>query len=142
VHDPDSAFQDKERVIAEKFAEEKGWRLDGRIEDHGVQDLKNPECMVRKEPGDPGRITEFKTLDPPKAGSNPVNAVKRNINDASHQVPPDGEIVIDTRNIPGLTEEDVLRAYKKALGQPKGSVAKEVHIILGDGRVVTYVKEG
>jgi hypothetical protein len=140
VHDPDGAFQPKEREIADLFEAEKGWRLDARKEDHGIEDQKNPECMVRKDPSDAGSITEFKTMDPPKAGSNPPNAVKRNIGTASKQVPPEGEIVIDGR-VAGLSEEDALRGFRKAVGQPGGRVAAKVHVILADSRIVTYVKE-
>ncbi|MEU0091545.1 hypothetical protein [Kribbella sp. NPDC006257] len=142
VHDPDGAFKGNERPIAEKLARERGWRLDGRLEDHGVEHQKDPECMVRKGPDDPGRIVEFKTLDPPaNKDANPQSALKRNIIDASRQVPPDGEIVIDARRVPGLTEEDAGRAFRRALGQGNSRVAAQVHVILDDGRIVTFVKE-
>lgn len=134
VHDPSGKFQPKEREIADRL-EQEGFRVDARTEDHTKQHLKNPESMVRTHPADEGRITEFKTLN-----SGSANAAKRNINDASDQVPPDGEVVIDGSKV-GLTEEDAYKAYRKALGQPGKTVAATVRVILGDGRLVTYVKE-
>jgi hypothetical protein len=92
--------------------------------------------MVRKDPADEGVITEFKT---PESGGR--NAVKRLVNTASHQVPPDGEVVIDGRPV-GLTEEVAARAFGGAKNQPGGRIAAKVHFILGDGRFVTYVREG
>ena len=134
VHDPDGSLSPEERAIADRL-EQEGWRVDGRKEDHTKDKLKNPECMVRKDPLDEGVVTEFKTPN----GSSPT-AVRRNVNDASDQVPTDGEVVIDGSKI-GLTEEGALRGFKRALGQPGRTVAAKVHFILGDGRVVTYVKE-
>jgi len=61
---------------------------------------------------------EFKT---PTSGS--ANAIKRNINEASEQVLPAGEVVIDGRQV-GLTEEDALRAFRRACGQPGKTVAR------------------
>ncbi|MEI8412002.1 MULTISPECIES: toxin glutamine deamidase domain-containing protein [unclassified Kribbella] len=138
VHDPDGKFVSKERKIADDL-EQEGWRVDARREDHTVEHLKNPEAMVRKDPADEGRITEFKTLEPTPNGK-PVNAAKRNINDASDQVPPDGEVVIDASKV-GLTEAEAEHAFRKARGQHGKTVAAQVHIILGDGRIVTYPKE-
>jgi hypothetical protein len=130
VHDPDSAFQDKEREIADRL-EQEGWRVDARPEDHGKAHMKNPESMVRKDPADGGLITEFKT---PNSGSKA--AIKRLVNSASKQVPPAGEVVIDGRNV-GLTEELAKEAYKSARRQPGATVAAKVHFILADGRIVT-----
>jgi hypothetical protein len=138
VHDPDGKFVSKERAIADRL-EQEGWRVDARREDHTIEHMKNPESMVRRDPADEGRITEFKTLEPTPNGK-PVNAAKRNINDASDQVPPDGEVVIDASKV-GLTEEDAGRAWRKALGQPGKTVAAQVHIILEGGRIVTFEKE-
>jgi hypothetical protein len=52
----------------------------------------------------------------------------------------DGEVVVDGRPI-GLSEEDAERAFRRACGQPGSRVARMVHVILGDGRLVTYVRE-
>lgn len=135
VYDPDGAFQGKEREIADRL-EQEGWRVDARPEDHAKENMKNPESMVRKDPADEGLITEFKT---PESGGK--NAIKRLVNHASKQVPPDGEVVIDGRNV-GLTEEIAARAYGGAKNQPHGTVAAKVHFILGDGQLVTYPEEG
>jgi hypothetical protein len=134
VHDSEGAFQPKEREIADRL-EQEGWRVDARPEDHTKDHLKNPESMVRKDSADEGRITEFKTLN-----SGSANAAKRNINDASDQVPADGEVVVDGSKV-GLTEADANKAYAKAVGQPGKTVAATVHVILGDGRIMTFVKE-
>jgi hypothetical protein len=130
VHDPDGSFQAKERAMADRL-EQEGWRVDGRPEDHTKQRLKNPECMVRKNPADEGLITEFKALD-----SGEVGAVKRNVKKAAKQVPPDGEVVLDGRKV-GLTEENVAEAFA-GLQRFGDSVAATTHVILGDGRMVTY----
>jgi len=140
VFDPHGSLQDHEVRTARRL-EQEGWRVDGRPEDHTVQHKKNPEAMLRKHPDDPGAVTEFKRLDPPAPGQQlSGNAVKRNINDASGQVPDDGEIVIDGSE-GGLTEEVAERAFRRALGQPGKTVARKVHFHLGDGRIVTYTKE-
>lgn len=134
VFDPDSSFIPKEREVAQRL-EAEGWRVDARLAIHTLRHWKNPDAMVRKTRHDTGRVVEFKT---PDSGS--ISAVKRNINDASEQIPSDGEVVIDGRKI-GLTEDGALRAFLRACGQPGGTVATKVHVILGDGRLVTYVKE-
>ncbi|WP_433005908.1 hypothetical protein [Kribbella sp. CA-294648] len=134
VHDPLNKFLASEQDTAERLAAE-GWRVDGRLEDHTAQHKKNPDSMVRKHRADRGTVVEFKT---PTSGA--ANAIKRNINDASEQVLPAGEVVIDGRKV-GLTEGDALRAFRRACGQPGKTVADVVHVILGDGRLVSYVKE-
>ncbi|WP_020391352.1 hypothetical protein [Kribbella catacumbae] len=134
VHDPRNKFLATEWDTANRLAAE-GWRVAGRLEDPTVQHKKNPDSMVRKHRADRGKIVEFKT---PTSGT--ANAIKRNINDASEQVLPAGEVVIDGRQV-GLTEGDALRAFRRACGQPGKTVADVVHVILGDGRLVTYVKE-
>lgn len=134
MQDAGNVFSPKERAIGDRLAEE-GWRVDARRPDHTVDNLKNPECMLRKDGTDEGLIAEYKTLE-----SDSNNAVKRNINAASEQVPADGEVVIDGRAV-GLTEENAARAWKRAVLQQQKTVASAVHIILGDGRMVTYVKE-
>jgi hypothetical protein len=134
VHDPEGGFSADERAIADRLQEE-GWRVDARPADHTVQKMKNPESMVRRHPGDEGRITEYKTL----SGNGGANNVKRNINDAS-QVPDDGELVVDGRNA-GVTAQTAAKAYARAVTQEGAVCPAVVHIILGDGRIVTYVKE-
>ena len=130
VHDPDTVFKPHERAIADRLAEE-GWRIDVRKPDHSSGE-KNPDATVRKGRAERGVIVEFKT---PSKNSN--STVRRNICDASGQA---SEIVIDGRNIE-LSEADAWRAYRRALGQPGKTIADVVHIILGDGRLVTYRKE-
>jgi hypothetical protein len=135
VFDPGSEFTPKEREIAERLRLE-GWRIDARPAVHDEKDRPNPDTMVRRNGEDRGRIVEFKT----PVGEATVNAVKRNIGYAGKQLPPDGEVVIDGRKI-GVTEAEALRAYRRACGQPGKTVPAAVHIILGDGRLVTYSKE-
>ncbi|MEV5967866.1 hypothetical protein AB0L70_39235 [Kribbella sp. NPDC051952] len=130
VHDPQRGFKPKEAAIADRLAEE-GWRIDARKEDHSSGD-KNPDAVVRKRAADPGVIIEFKTPT-----TNSSSTIERNICDAGDQA---GEVVIDGRNI-GLTEADAWRAYRRAVGQPGKTIADVVHVILGDGRLVSYQKE-
>jgi hypothetical protein len=137
VHDPDGVLTPDERAIAERL-EEDGWRVDARPEDHTKKGMKNPEAMVRKDGADEGLITEFKTLEP-KPNGNRVNAARRNVNEASDQVPPEGEVVIDGRKV-GLTAEDAQRAFVRALGQPAKTVARTVHFILANGERTTFIK--
>jgi hypothetical protein len=134
IADPSGEFSDQERAIADRLAQE-GWRVDAREPDHTAEGIKNPDAMVRKSPDDPGSVTEFKTLNKP---SN--NALKRDINDASRQAGADGEVVIDGRPA-GTTVGEAERAYRRALGQPGKIVANRVHIILGDGNIITFEKE-
>ena len=133
VHDPHQAFEPKEVAVAERLSRE-GWRIDARPEDH-ASGFKNPDAMVRRGADDAGVEIEFKTLR-----SGREETVKRNINDASDQVPPNGVVVIDGRNVE-LTESPAFRAFRRACGQPGKRVAAVVHVILGDGRLVTYTKE-
>jgi hypothetical protein len=119
-----------------KRLEVEGWRVDARVPNHTVQNLKNPDVMVRKSAADRGVGVEFKTLD-----KNSPNAIERNITQGSGQVRSVvGEVVIDGRTV-GLTEPDAQRAFRRACGQPGAVVAPRVHVILGGGRLVTYVKE-
>ncbi|MFG1819454.1 hypothetical protein ACGFIF_37230 [Kribbella sp. NPDC049174] len=134
VHDPERAFRPHELVIAERLAEE-GWRIDARLADHSKHGQKNPDVMVRKSATSKGVVTEFKTPI-----SSKISAVKRNMNTGSSQAGWDGEVVIDGRQI-GLSESDAERAFRRACGQPGSRVASMVHVILGDGRLVSYVKE-
>jgi hypothetical protein len=131
VHDPQRSFKPKERVIADRLAEE-GWRIDARPEDHTQHKEKNPDVMVRKGIDEAGVIIEFKT---PESGSS--NAVKRNMHQGSKQA---GEIVIDGRPV-GITEEVAWRSFRRECGQPGAVVAAVIHVILGDGRLVTFTKE-
>jgi hypothetical protein len=130
VHDPHGTFSPKERRIADRL-EKEGWRIDARPADHGSGD-KNPDAMVRKSAAERGVILEFKS---PRSSAS--NTLKRNIDDAGDQA---REIVIDGRNI-GVTEADAWRAYRRAAGQPGKTIADVVHVILGDGRLVSYQKE-
>ncbi|HWD81811.1 MAG TPA: hypothetical protein VG497_23105 [Kribbella sp.] len=134
VHDPEGTFDPQELAVAERLAEH-GWRIDARIADHSTSNKKNPDVMVRKSGSSRGLIVEFKT---PTSSRN--SALKRNMNAASKQAGTDGEVVIDGRPI-ALSEEDALRAFRRACGQPGARVASMVHVSLGDGRMVTFVKE-
>ncbi|MGY4770682.1 hypothetical protein ACXC9Q_27535 [Kribbella sp. CWNU-51] len=134
VFDPHNSFNPKERLIADRLAEE-GWRVDARPPDHTRDKVKNPDVMVRKGRHDSGVIIEFKT---PQSGSS--NAIKRNIHEASEQAGELGEILIDGRPV-RLSEDVAWRSFRRACGQPGSTVARVVHVILGDGRLVTYTKE-
>lgn len=133
-YDPLGSFKPKERLIADRLAEE-GWRIDARPENHTRHKRSNPDVMVRKAADDAGVIIEFKTQD---SGSS--NAVKRSMLRASGQAGARGEVVIDGRPV-GLTEEVAWRSFRRACGQPGKAVAAVVHVILGDGRLVTFTKE-
>jgi hypothetical protein len=134
VHDPLNRFQSKEREIADRL-EREGWRIDARPEDHTVQNVSSPDATVRKRAAEAGVVVEFKTPE-----GSAARTVKRNIVTASGQVFPHGEVVIDGRNI-GLTDEVADRAFRMARGQPGSTIADAVHLILGDGRMVSYFKE-
>jgi hypothetical protein len=135
VHDPDGQFQPKEREIADRL-EGEGWRVDARKQDDSKQKMRNPESMVRKSPTDEGLITEFKTLE-----SGEQVAIRRNIKKAAKQVPEaDGEAVIDGRNV-GLTVEMVDRAYASHERLNDRRPAK-LHVVLADGRMITYERRG
>ncbi|RZT07394.1 hypothetical protein EV649_8100 [Kribbella sp. VKM Ac-2569] len=140
VHDPQRRFLAKERKIAERL-EGEGWRVDARPEDHG-SGQKNPDAVLRRSGSDEGAIVEFKTQDVDTS-----SAVKRNILTASGQAIEAAaalrarhEVVIDGRPV-GLSEDTALRSFRRALGQPGATVAPVVHVILGDGRMVTFTKE-
>jgi len=130
VCDPLESFMPKERLIADRLAEE-GWRIDARPENHTQYRRKNPDVMVRKGGDRAGVIIEFKT---PESGSS--NAVKRNMHEASKQA---GEVVIDGRPV-GVTEDVARRSFRRECGQPGKSAAAVIHVILGDGRMVTFRK--
>ncbi|MGW6199676.1 hypothetical protein ACWF0M_26230 [Kribbella sp. NPDC055110] len=134
VVDPASVFEPKERAIADRLAEE-GWRVDARPADHTRDNLSNPDSMVRKSGDADGVIIEFKT---PVSGKS--NAIKRSIHDASRQAGERNEVLIDGRQV-GLSEDVAGRSFRRACGQPGGRVADVVHVILGDGRLITYTKE-
>ncbi|GAA1555414.1 hypothetical protein GCM10009804_10360 [Kribbella hippodromi] len=133
VHDPAGRFVPKERDIADRL-EAEGWRIDARPENHTVQNQKNPDATLRRSGSDDGVVVEFKTLD--RAS---LSAVKRNINNASDQVGAAGEVFIDGRKV-DLDEAMAWRGFRMACGQPGKSVDAIVHVILGDGRMVTFRK--
>ncbi|NEA30155.1 hypothetical protein [Streptomyces sp. SID13031] len=134
VHDPHRGFSAKELRIAERLVGE-GWRIDARLVDNGSDD-PNPDGMTRKDRSDRGSVIEFKTLETAR-----VETVKRNILKAGRQVRSvDGEVVVDGRNVK-LGEADAREAYRAAARQPGATVARVVHLILGDGRMITYAKE-
>jgi hypothetical protein len=49
-------------------------------------------------------------------------------------------VVVDGRPV-GLSEETAYRSFRRACGQPGSTVADVVHVILGDERLVTFMKE-
>ncbi|WP_329001170.1 hypothetical protein OHA18_42880 [Kribbella sp. NBC_00709] len=141
VFDPDNLFDRKEQEIGKRL-EEEGWRVDARRADHTTHRKKNPDSMLRKDREDEGAIVEFKTQDVGES-----NAVKRAMLKASGQALKAAvqlrarrEVVIDGRQA-GVTEDTALRSFRRAVGQPGSTVASVVHVILGDGRLVTFTKE-
>jgi hypothetical protein len=134
VVDPDGKFVPKERLIAERLAEE-GWRIDARPEDHTIKGHKNPDGMLRRDGSAEGVIVEFKTLDKATHA-----AVKRNIHEAADQLQAGCELFIDGRKV-GLSEADAERGFRRACGQPGTVISIVVHAILGDGRLVTFTRE-
>jgi hypothetical protein len=134
VHDPQGRFMPKEVEVAKRL-EQAGWRIDARLADHGSGET-NPDAMLRKSPGDQGVQVEFKTLENGK-----IDTVKRNILAAGKQVRrAGGEVVIDGRNV-DLGPLEAQLGYRRAARQPGTTVAAVVHLILGDGRLITYTKE-
>lgn len=134
VHDPANRFEPKERELAE-FLELQGWRVDARPENHTVHKQKNPDATLRRSGSADRIVVEFKTLD--RAS---LSSVKRNINEACDQVGAAGEVFIDGRKV-DLDEATASRGFRRAVGQPGKSVDAVVHVILGDGRMVTFRKE-
>lgn len=134
VQDPANRFEPKERELAE-FLELQGWRVDARPENHTIHKQKNPDATLRRSGSADGIVVEFKTLD--RAS---LSSVKRNINEACDQVGAAGEVFIDGRKV-NLDEAMALRGFRRAVGQPGKSVDAVVHVILGDGRMVTFRKE-
>jgi hypothetical protein len=140
VFDPHGRFLEKEKRIGRRL-EAEGWRVDARPTDHS-SGQKNPDALVRKHRDDEGAIVEFKTQDVGES-----NAVKRNMLRASGQALKAArelgarrEVVIDGRKV-GLSEETALRSFRRAVGQPRSTLVPVVHVILGDGRLVTFTKE-
>ncbi|MGC1210864.1 MAG: hypothetical protein WA890_06285, partial [Micromonospora sp.] len=134
VVDPKGLFEGKERAIAERLAQE-GEMVHPRERVDNVEELKNPDSMVRRRPDDPGTVTEFKTLE-----GDGSTSVRRNILTAGKQVAQEGggELVMDGRTV-GLTEEGARRGYARAVGQHRqhGSpLPDRVRIILGDNRII------
>lgn len=139
THDPDGHFEEKERRIADRLAED-GASVHPRERDDTVEDKKNPDSMVRNSPDDPGTVTEFKTLD--NASS---NAVRRNILAAAKQVDQygGGHAVLDGRGV-NLTDEDARRGYARAAGQARQldlTMPNRVEIIMGDGSIKVFPEE-
>lgn len=144
VYNPE-VLQPNEVSIARYLADEHGVMFHGRLEDHTVGGLKNPEGMARWTPDDEGKVTEFKTLESPKN-----DALKREIKRAADQVVDkdndtqtiarDGEAVIDGRNV-GTTADDVNRVMKRLRGTGD-TVPRRTYVILGDGRMVYFDRDG
>ncbi|MGA4685038.1 hypothetical protein [Micromonospora sp. AB353] len=135
VNDPRGLFDDKERAVGDRLAEE-GDMVHPRERDNSLYKLKNPDSMVRSGPDDPGVVTEFKTLD--RSSS---EAVRRNIMAAGKQVDQTGggNAVIDGRPV-NLSEEEARRGFARALGQHRqhgSAMPGQVRIILGDNRIIT-----
>ncbi len=134
VHDPSGSFKPHEIPTAERLAEN-GWRVDARPADDTKQNHKNPDVMLRKSPDDEGIRVEFKS---PISGK--LSAVKRNMRKGSVQALVDGEVVLDGRRI-DLSEELAREAFHSACKQVGSPVSRAVHVILGDGRLLTLLKE-
>lgn len=137
IHDPQGSFNADELEVA-KVLERQGWRIDARPPDHDTQNNKNPDAALRRNGTDDGLAIEFKTL---RRAS--LSAVKRNMLGGTAQATQDrplGEVIVDGRTV-GLTQAMADRAYRMARGQPGKAVARVVHVILGDGRLLTYTKE-
>ncbi|WP_131785109.1 hypothetical protein [Protofrankia symbiont of Coriaria ruscifolia] len=83
----------KEIDIARVLADE-GADVRFRPADHSMQNQQNPDIIVRRDPGDPGLMTELKTLE-----SSSKNAVQRNILKAGKQAGGDGGAIIDGRQV-------------------------------------------
>jgi hypothetical protein len=135
-HDPEGRFDEKERSIADRLAQD-GASVHPRERDDTVDDKKNPDSMVRTSPEDPGTVTEFKTLE-----SASSNAVRQNILDAAKQVDQygGGDAILDGRGVK-LTDEDARRGYARAVGQARQMnlpMPDRVMIIIGDGSIKVF----
>lgn len=138
-HDPGGRFEEKERRIADRLAED-GASVHPRERDDSVTNRKNPDAMVRRSPEDPGTVTEFKTLSSGNSG-----AVRRNIIEAGAQVHPHGggDVVIDGRDV-RLTDEDARRGYARAVGQAREQnlpMPQRVMFVMGDGSIKVFPEE-
>ncbi|GGK86992.1 WXG100-like domain-containing protein [Mangrovihabitans endophyticus] len=134
VHDPRGLFQAKERAVADRLADEHEM-VHPRERIDNVQNLKNPDAMVRTSPSDLGTVTEFKTIESGSSG-----AVRTNILAAGRQTESTGggNVVIDGREV-GLLEAEARRGYARALGQARAhsmSFPGKVRFILGDGTMM------
>ncbi|TDD59566.1 hypothetical protein E1263_14550 [Kribbella antibiotica] len=137
VHDPQGKFEPKERYLAERLVEE-GWRVDARPQDYAVKGRANPDATLRRHRADDGHVVEFKTLR-----EESTTAVKRSIHTALKQlkeIDSGGEVFIDGRAVE-LREAIAEQGFRRACGQPGTSVWGPIHVILGDGRIVTWTKE-
>ncbi|WP_328325904.1 hypothetical protein OHA70_36730 [Kribbella sp. NBC_00382] len=128
AHDPLDSFSPEERQIAERMVAE-GWRVDARPADHGSVGKKNPDAMVRKSGTDEGLAVEFKTPE-----SSAANALKSAMLRARKQA---DIVVIDGRPT-NVSVDAADRAYRRCRGQPGVTLPKLIHVILGDGRLISY----
>jgi len=133
VHDVREVFEPKERAIADRLQEE-GWRIDARLDDRTVGELRKAEAILRKGPDDEGMVVEFKVPDR-AAGDALLQAMQDN--DQQREL---NEIVIDGRPS-GLDLVEVDDAYQQVLEERGRTDAPKIHVILGDGQLVTYPKE-
>ena len=137
--DPHGRFSEKETRVAERLAED-GAAVHPRERDDTTDGHKNPDAMVRTSADDPGRITEFKTLESASSSS-----VRRNILEAGQQVGyhGGGDAVIDGRDV-DLTEDAARRGYNRAAGQAREHgqpMPERVSFILGDGSIKVFPEE-
>jgi hypothetical protein len=128
VHDPLDSFRPEERQIAERLVAE-GWRVDARPADHGSAGKRNPDAMVRKSGTDEGFAVEFKTPE-----SSTANALKGAMLRARKQA---DIVVIDGRPT-NVSVDAADRAYRRCRGRPGVTLPKLIHMILGDGRLISY----
>ena len=141
VVDPQGLFNPEERAIADRLAQD-GYMVHARKVDQSVEQVPNPDAMLRLSPDDPGTVTEFKTLEPNKHGepAQPSAKVRDDIRDANGQVRPHGGgyAVIDGRGV-DLTEADARRGYARAVGNAQHhgiGLPEKVLIVLGNNSIL------
>lgn len=141
VHDDQGRFTAKELATAEWLAARRpGACIHPRVRDPG-EETSSPDAMVRTSPGDPGTVTEFKTLI-----SDASRAVKDNMRTATRQLVPhgNGEVVIDGRSV-ALTEAAAREGHARFVGERRKHdrpLPLRVTVILGDGRELTWRADG
>ena len=96
--------------------------------------------MIRYDAGDPGQLTEFKTLNEGRAVTIKHRILKAGKQLAQHG---GGDAAIDGRQV-GLSEDTAREGYELAVRQARHhgqALPRQVRIILADGRILT-LREG